>query len=136
MTFQRMLRTLAFAHSSTRMVLAAGLAVSPGALGRSWLGSGVGSAGGRVALEAMAVRDFLIGLATFDALRNGRPVRRWFAFGVLIEGAELVATMARSDELDGTHPEIWNALGLVGVLGGAVLALGLDDRAEEGPARR
>ena len=136
MTFQRLLRALAFAHSSTRMTLGVALAVSPGAVGRSWLGGGVGSGGGRVALEAMAVRDFLIGLATFHSLRKGLPVRRWFAFGVLVEAAELIATVGRADELDGTDPELWNALGVLGVVGGAVLALGLDDRAQEELARR
>lgn len=76
------------------------------------------------------MRDFLIGLATFHSLRNGLPVRRWFAFGILIEGAELLSTLAHPEDLDGASPEFWNAMGVVGVLGGALLALGLDDEAQ------
>ena len=130
MRIQRLLRTLAFAHALTRTTLASSLALSPSRVATSWLGEDVSAPGGRIVLNAFAIRDFLIGCSTLYSLRRGLPVRRIFLAGIAIELVELASTLSLQNELDEASPEIWNALALVGVIGGAILALGLDDEAQ------
>lgn len=126
MRLQQAVRALAWNHAITRTTLATGLLASPSTVGRSWLGDGIDTGGGDVALRALAIRDLVIGVGTLSALRSGAPVRRWFQLGVAVECVELAAIRRRKKEL-GPAADKWTAVTALGAIGGAVIALALRD---------
>lgn len=120
---------LAWNHAITRTALAAGLLAAPSTVGRSWLGDGIDTGGGDVALRALAVRDLVLGVGTLSALGSKAPVRRWFQLGVAVEIVELAAIKRRKREL-GPAVGAWTAVTAMGAVGGAMVALAITDDQE------
>jgi hypothetical protein len=118
---QRLLRRVAWGHALTRVLIGVGLLVRP-ALGRRWFGSAVDGGGGRVALQAFAVREAAVGAGQLRSLSTGRPVRLWFRLGVAFEVVDAVATMRQRRSLpDGPVPDAVALFAASGVIGGAAV---------------
>ena len=124
---QPWLRAVAVGHGLTRTMIGTGLLVSPAA-GRAWLGDDVRRGGGRVALDAMGIREVVIGVGQLHALRSGAPVRPWFALGTALEVVDAVSTIRQRDRLpDSFVPDAISGLALSGIAGGALVALLLEE---------
>ena len=125
---QPWVRRLAWAHAATRAAIGAALFVIPSKTARPWLGAGVGRGGGRVALQAFAVRDAALGLGMLHSLATHQPVRKWFRLGLAFELVDSGATLLNRRELpEGSVPDAWALLGIGGLVGGAVVAVLLDE---------
>ena len=124
---QPWLRAVAVGHGLTRTMIGVGLLTSPAA-GRAWLGDDVRRGGGRVALDAMGIREVVIGLGQVHALRRGHPVRAWFGLATALEVVDAVSTHRQRDGLpDSSGPAAIALLALSGIAGGALVALLLED---------
>ena len=125
---QPLVRSLAFAHAGTRTAIGLSLLLVPSRTARPWLGHGVEAGGGRVALHAFAVRDAAIGLAILRGLLRREPVRHWFRLGLGLELVDSGATVRYRRQLpEGREPDAWALLGAAGLVGGAVIALLLEE---------
>ena len=125
---QPWVRRLAYAHATTRVVLGSALLLAPSRSARPWLGPGVERGGGRVALQAFAIRDAALGIGMLRALARGEPVRRWFRMGLAFELVDSGATWVhRKDLPEGPVPDLWALLGGIGLAGGAVVAALLEE---------
>ncbi|MFL6205202.1 MAG: hypothetical protein ACJ739_07595 [Acidimicrobiales bacterium] len=124
---QPTLRRMAFAHAATRTVVGIGLLVSPTAA-RAWVGPSADEGGGRVALQAFAIRDALIGLGQLQSLRKGYRVRHWFQLALAFELTDALATIRQRRHLpDGPLPDAVALFALSGIIGGAAVGFGLDE---------
>jgi len=124
---QPTLRRLALAHAATRTAIGVGLLVSP-AVARPWFGTGVDEGAGRVALQAFAVRDALVGLGQLQSLRKGYRVRHWFQLALAFELTDALATMQQRRHLPGSRfPDAVALFALSGIIGGAAVGFGLDE---------
>jgi hypothetical protein len=84
--------------------------------------------GGRVALQAFAVRDAAMGIGILYSLATGRPVRMWFRLGLAFEIVDSAATVwNRRDLPEGPVPDAFALLGLGGRGIIDVVAVLLDD---------
>jgi hypothetical protein len=120
---------LAFAHAATRASLGGAMLFAPRLSARPWLGEAVERGGGRVAMQAFAVRDLALGLGMLRALSRGEPVRHWFRLGVAFELVDAGATVLNRRELpDGPIPDAIAVLGAFGLGGGPVVGALLDER--------
>ena len=127
-SLQPWVRRLAVAHAGTRTMLGASLLFAPAATAHPWLGSGVQQAGGRVALQAFAVRDLALGLGMLRGLARGEPVRHWFRLGLTFELVDTGATIVQRRHLPDTRvPDGWALLGVAGLVGGGLVATLLDE---------
>jgi len=118
---------MAVAHAVTRTAIGVGLLVSPAA-GRPWFGDSVDEGGGRVALQAFAVRDALIGLGQLYSLRKGYRVRHWFQLALAFELTDALATLQQRKHLPDTQfPDAVALFALSGIIGGAAVGFGLDE---------
>ena len=118
---------MAMAHAVTRTAIGAGLLLAP-ATGRPWFGRGIDEGGGRVALQAFAVRDALVGLGQLQALRKGNPVRDWFRLALAFELVDAAATLHQRRHLPDTRfPDAVALFALSGIIGGAAVGFGLDE---------
>lgn len=125
---QPRIRRLAVTHAGARTVLGAALLLVPSLTARPWLGDGVTRGGGRVALQAFAVRDLVLGAGMLRALARNEPVRHWFRLGLAFEVVDAGATLRfRGDLPDGRVPDAWAVLGFAGLAGGAVVPALLDE---------
>jgi hypothetical protein len=97
--------------------------MSPERVARSWVGD-MDVASGRVALAAFAIRDAGMGVGLLWSLARGYPVRHWYLLGIAYELVDVTAVIASKDRLSPPSwtPYAWNVIGLVGILGGAVVA--------------
>jgi hypothetical protein len=92
------------------------------------MGPAVLEGGGRVALRAVGIREVVIGAGVLHSLAKGDPVRRWFALGLALETVDTAATLADRRHLpDDRGPDFVALLGASGFIGGALIALLLDD---------
>jgi hypothetical protein len=124
---QPTLRRLAVAHATTRTAIGAGLLVAP-SVGRPWFGPVVNDGGGRVALQAFAVRDALVGVGMLQSLRKGYRVRHWFRLALAFELVDAAATMRQRRHLPDTpFPDAVALFALAGIIGGAAVGFGLDE---------
>ena len=124
---QPLLRGAAVAHAGTRTLIGASLLAAPGRW-RPWFGDVVDEGGGRVALQALGIREVVIGTGILHGLARRTPVRAWFALGVLLEVVDAGSTMRNRDRLpDGSGADALALFGASGAIGGALLALLLDD---------
>lgn len=127
-SLQTWVRRLAVAHAGTRMLLGGVLLAAPSLSARPWLGEGITRGGGRVALEAFAVRDLALGIGMLRGLARDEPVRHWFRLGIAFELVDAGATLRhRRDLPDGPVPDAWALLGVGGLIGGAVVAALLEE---------
>ena len=118
---------MAFAHAATRTAIGLGMLVSPAAA-RRWFGTGTDEGGGRVALQAFAVRDAMVGLGMLHSLRKGYPVRDWFRLALAFELTDGLATMQQRRHLPDTpFPDAVALFALSGIIGGAAVGFGLDE---------
>lgn len=78
-----------------RVLFGALMIVLPRFFGRRWIGSAADASGTRVVIRGFGARDIALGMATLDALDEGRPVNQLIQLGVLCDavdtGAVLVA---------------------------------------------
>ena len=124
---QPLLRGAAVAHAGTRALIGASLLAAP-ARWRPWFGDVVDEGGGRVALQALGIREVVIGTGILHGLGRRTPVRPWFALGVLLELVDTGSTMRHRDQLpSGKGADALALFGASGAVGGALLALLLDD---------
>lgn len=125
---QPWVRRLAWAHACTRACLGLILLLAPRRTAETWLGPGVSRAGGKVALQAFAVRDAALGYGIMRGLARAEPVRHWFRVGLCFEVVDAGATLLRRRELPDTRtPDAWALLGAAGLVGGAVVAVLLEE---------
>lgn len=121
-------RRLAIAHAGTRTLIGGVLLAAPSLSARPWLGEGVERGGGRVALQAFAVRDLGLGIGILRGLARNEPVRHWFCLGIAFELVDAGGTLRhRRDLPDGGVPDAWALLGLSGLVGGVIVALLLEE---------
>jgi hypothetical protein len=124
---QPALRQIAVGHAATRVVVGVGMLVAP-AVVRGWLGRGTDSGGGRVALQALGVREAALGLGILHQLRHGQPVRHWFQLGLAFELTDALATLRNRSELPESRvPDAIALFALSGLVGGAAVGFGLDE---------
>jgi len=118
---------MAYAHAAARTAVGVGLLVSPTAA-RAWLGDSADEGGGRVSLQAFAIRDALVGLGQIYSLRRGHPVRHWFQLALAFELTDALATISQRRHLpDGPFPDAVALFALSGIVGGAAVGFGLDE---------
>jgi hypothetical protein len=119
---------MAWAHAATRVAVGTSLLAAPSRAGRPWLGPAADSGGGRVALQAFAVREAAIGIGLLRLLATGGPVRLWFRLALAFEVVDAAATAAQRRELPDTgFPDAVALFALSGVVGGSAVALLLDE---------
>jgi hypothetical protein len=124
---QPWLRRVAAGHAATRVAIGAALLVAPGVT-RRWLGRDVDSGGGRVAVQAFAIREAVVGIGILRALQQRQPVRHWFALGTSFEIVDAAATLRQRSTLpDGAVPDAVALFALSGIAGGGAVALLLDE---------
>jgi hypothetical protein len=123
----RLVRLSAYAHALTRVLIGASFLAAPDRTVRPWIGPTYDTPGGRVALRAFAIRDVLIGGAQLSALRRGTGARSLFRWGVLAEAVDVPAALVEQQAGGATRPEIMNAAGWMGLVGGLFLAVALPD---------
>lgn len=127
-TLQVWVRRLAFAHAATRTALGGALLFAPRLSARPWLGDGIASGGGRVAMQAFAVRDLALGLGMLKGLARDEHVRHWFRLGIAFELVDAGATVLHRKELPEGHvPDAMAVLGAFGFAGGALIGALLDE---------
>jgi hypothetical protein len=118
---------MAVAHAGTRALIGLTLLVAPGRW-RGWFGDVVDDGGGRVALQALGIREVVIGTGILHSLARRRPVRAWFGLGVLLEVVDSGSTLSNRRALPGgPGPDGLAAFGVSGAIGGALLAALLED---------
>ena len=124
---QPTLRQVAVGHAATRVAVGVGMLVAPAAV-RSWLGNGTDSGGGRVALQALGIREAALGLGILHQLRHDQPVRHWFQLGLAFELTDALSTLRNRAELPGGPiPDAVALFALSGLIGGAAVGFGLDE---------
>jgi hypothetical protein len=118
---------MAAAHAATRAAVGITLLVAP-SLGRSWFGSAADAGGGRVAMQAFAVRDAAIGAGILHGLRRGHPVKPWFRLGLALETTDALATLVQRPHLPDTRfPDAIALFALSGIIGGAAVGFLLEE---------
>ena len=81
-----------------------------------------------MALQAFAVRDAALGYGIMRGLARAEPVRHWFRVGLCFELVDSGATLYNRRSLPaGRAPDAWALLGAAGLVGGAVVAVLLDE---------
>jgi len=119
------------AHALTRTAIGMGLLVSPAA-GRPWFGDRADEGAGRVAVQAFAVRDALVGIGQLYSLRKGYRVRHWFQLALAFELTDALATLQQRRHLPDTPaPDAVALFALSGIIGGAAVGFGLDEQAPQ-----
>ena len=124
---QPTLRQMALAHAATRAAIGAVMLVAP-STARPWFGRGTDDGGGRVALQALGVREAVLGLGMLHQLRQGQPVRHWFQLGLAFEVTDALATLHQRSKLPDTRaPDAVALFALSGLIGGAAVGFGLEE---------
>lgn len=123
----KVIRLSAFAHASTRVAIGLGFLAAPDRTVRPWIGASYDTPGGRVVLRAFAIRDVLIGGAQLSALHRGTGARSLFRWGVLAEAVDVSAAMVAQRDGEASRPEVMNAVGAMGLIGGLFLSVALPD---------
>ena len=68
-------------------------------VGRGWIGRHAAKPQTQVFTRALGARDLALGLGAVNALRSGQGGRSWFAAHAIVDGTDLVATIAARDKL-------------------------------------
>lgn len=103
---QPWIRRLAWSHALTRTAIGTSMLLSPGRVGRPWVGD-LDTAAARVTQPAFAVRDTAIGIGIVYSLRQHHPVRHRFILGIALELVDLAATVPNRDRLPaGRFPDV------------------------------
>jgi hypothetical protein len=121
----KMIQISAFAHAITRVGIGTAFLLAPKRTAEPWIGASYDTPGGRALLQAFAARDILIGGAQLSALTRGSGARTLFRWGLLAEAVDLPAAIAAQKADGAARPVVMNALGGMGLLGGAFLSLAL-----------
>lgn len=96
--------------------------VTPGVVGRPWIGDDADGDGARVFARALGGRDLALGLGALLAARHGGPVRGWIEAGALADLADTGATLTAFTRLPRKSRYAILALTLGAVLAGGLLA--------------
>lgn len=81
-----------------------------------------------MALQAFAIREAALGIGMLQTLAKRQPVRRWFGLGLSFEIVDAGATLMHRGELPEGHvPDALALFALSGLVGGAAVALLLDE---------
>lgn len=78
-----------------RVATGVALMAAPGRLGAVWLGGTAASPATQLAIRALGVRDFALGVGALSALGDERRLRRWIAAGAacdLVDATGAIAT--------------------------------------------
>ena len=86
-------RQVARVIAATRIVVGAGLVVAPRFIGRRWIGDDADSAGTRLFIRTMGVRDLALAVGTMRALNNGEPARDWVVACAASDATDVAATI-------------------------------------------
>ena len=105
-------RSAAQQLAAGRIVVGLGLLVAPRLVGRAWIGDDADRPGATVFARALGIRDLLLGAF---ALRS--PIPHVVGACAAADAVDLVATLARRDDLPATA-----VAGTVAVAGGATIA--------------
>jgi hypothetical protein len=96
-----------------RVLFGIALVVRPEQTSKRWLGGSASTAGTKVAVQGLGIRDAVLGLITLHTLSHPQIGPRWVATCAINDAVDLYATVSARDELPSS-----------GVLGTAVLASG------------
>ena len=111
-------RSLTRNMAVARLVLGAGLALTPRLITAPWLGKGAFGPAATVLARSMGARDAAIGGGLLASLGRGGSTRGWLTAGLASDITDLAATLAAKDELPPTAvPLITGAAGAGIVLG-------------------
>lgn len=102
-----------------RVAFGAAMVLLPGAMAKRWVGPDGGHAGTKVITRGFGARDIALGMATLDALDDGRPVAQLIELGVLCDAVDAGAALFAGR----TVP--WSRRLLTVILAGAATALGI-----------
>lgn len=116
------LQRLTVAYGVLRIVYAAGLLGAPERIARRWLGEGVDTAAGKVALRGLGGRDLALATGSVAAAVRGRSARGWLAACAAGDGVDLVSTLAADDSQLPANAKVGTVL-LAGAFGAAGAAL-------------
>lgn len=75
------------------------LLLTPGLVGRVWLGDVADDRRARMALRALGARDLGLAIGTLRALDQGAPVRPWAQMAALGDAADVVSAALAWDRL-------------------------------------
>lgn len=118
-------RTSVIALLGLRIAYGAGLVVAPTALTKRWLGPVRLQGGTQVALRGMGAREVLLHVGALLATVRGDAVRPWLAASAIGDLADILATVAASDDLPEGSPRATVAVAggsaLLSVLAGAAV---------------
>jgi hypothetical protein len=123
-------RQAALALARGRIAFGAAFLVTPGLLGRLWIGDDAKRGAVKLVLRALGARDLALGLGVVIALDRGAPVRGWLEAGVLSDTADFVATFVAGDSI----PEGGRRNTLAMASGSAALGVALARALDEPPA--
>ena len=132
-------RLLATALAANRIAFGAGLVLTPGLHGRTWVGRAARDERTQVLARALGVRDLAIGTAALLSLRSGdaRRVRESFAVQVVTDTIDLLATLAAGSRMPGPQRAFAASVALASIGVAAATAADADGVASaEGPSGR
>lgn len=122
-------RALATALAIGRIAFGAGFVAAPGATGGRWIGGVADSAGARIAVRGLGIRDVAVGAATLGTLQatgtGGQGFKVLTGLGIACDVVDAVSTFASRDEV----PNPWVSIAVAGsaaATGAAILAAGDD----------
>ncbi len=84
-----------------RVSLGVTLLVRPTVL-RGWMGDAVDTAGGKVAVRGLGIRDAVIGAGVLRALDRGEPLQPWLDRSAAVDVSDVLATLVALPKLPRT----------------------------------
>ena len=116
------LQRLTVAYGVLRIAYAAGLLAAPARTARPWLGEGVDTAAGQVALRGLGGRDLALAAGSVAAVLRGRSARAWLAACAVGDAVDLVSTLTADDSQLPDNAKVGTVLaaGAFGVAGAAL----------------
>ncbi len=109
-------RSVAMGLAGIRMGIGVALVAAPAFAGRTWVGSGIDSAGTKVFARALGARDVVLGYRTMRAAIDREEAAGWLEIGALADAADTVAAGIAFSGITGhrryTMPLVSSAMGL------------------------
>ncbi len=82
-----------------RVVFGIALVARPEQVSKGWLGGDAATAGAKVAVRGLGIRDLILGMITLHTLNHPQVGPRWVATCAVGDTVDLVATVLDRDEL-------------------------------------
>lgn len=112
-------RELARSLALGRVAFGAAMVLLPGAMAKRWVGPDGGRSGTKVITRGFGARDIALGMATLDALDEGRPVNQLIELGVLCDAVDAGSALFAGRSVP------WTRRIMAVLIAGAATALGI-----------